>query len=337
MRSVAIITGPQTHLDHLGPLSSVLDIPLVVTEESTYRAAKTFYPDLNVSLLGLDELSIGHLAENYDAIFQTGKFWAAELKPFLELLYNKKMRFVFCPHGNSDKGHSLQTHAEQDVSLVYGDHLRELLERTGATQKIGALVRTGNYRLPYYLRHQGFYDALAQKMVFDRFREKKPVILYAPTYNDKENPTSFFSAVDQVVQELAPHFNVLIKLHPFLIEDQPAQVYKIMGAYENHPSVVILEEFAPIYPLLAKCDAYLGDYSSIGYDFLAFDRPMYFLNEASTSPLHACGMSGMSEIFNTMEFNKTHFSAQRKKIYLYAFGEEIGEDQLKWDINKALY
>lgn len=337
MRSVAIITGPQTHLDHLGPLSSVLDIPLVVTEESTYRAAKMFYPDLNVSLAGLDELSIGHLAENYDAIFQSGKFWAAELKPFLELMYGKKMRFVFCPHGNSDKGHSLQTHAEQDVSLVYGDHLRELLERTGAAKKIGKLVRTGNYRLPYYLRHREFYDALVKKMVFDRFGGKKPVILYAPTYNDKENPTSFFSAVDQVVHELTSHFNVLIKLHPFLIEDQPAQVYKIMGAYENHPAVVILEEFPPIYPLLAKCDAYLGDYSSIGYDFLAFDRPMYFLNGASASPLHACGMSGVSEIFNTMEFNRTHFSAQRKKIYLYAFGEEIGINQLKEDINKAVY
>ena len=173
MRCTAIITGPETHLDHLGVLSSLLQIPLIVTDQKTYTLAKQYYPDLDVSLKGLDELSIGYLAENFDAIFETGKFWAAELKPFFELLFRKKMRFVFCPHGNSDKGHSLQNHVEQDISLVYGDHLSDLLKRTNAAEKIKHFVRTGNYRYPYYLKHRAFFDALAEEKVFCRFKNKK--------------------------------------------------------------------------------------------------------------------------------------------------------------------
>ena len=101
-------------------LSSILNIPLIVTEEKTFRLAQQFYPDLNVTLYDLNDLTMEFLAKNYDLIFQTGKFWAAELGPFMELLFQKKMRFVFCPHGNSDKGHSLQNHVEQDIFLVMG-------------------------------------------------------------------------------------------------------------------------------------------------------------------------------------------------------------------------
>jgi hypothetical protein len=347
MRSVAIITGPETHLDHLGVLSAILGIPLIVTEEKTFRLAKQFYPDLNVSLCDLSDLSIEFLAKNYDVIFQTGKFWAAELRPFMELLFRKKMRFVFCPHGNSDKGHSLQNHVEQDVSLVYGDHLLNLLKQTGATQKISHIVRTGNYRYPYYLRYRLFYDSLAEKIVFSRFETSKPILLYAPTWNNQENPTSFFSITDVLIEELSPSFNIVIKLHPFLIEDRPAEVFQIMSHYENHPSTVILDNFPPIYPLLARCNLYLGDYSSIGYDFLVFNQPLYFFNPkklSSSSLLHSCGLElpenlkgRLNQFFiETLELNKKHYSSQRKKIYFHAFGEELDPESIKSSIFKKL-
>jgi hypothetical protein len=348
MRTVAIITGPETHLDHLGVLSSILDIPLIVTDEKIFHFAKQFYPDLNVILRDFSDLSIEFLAKNYDAIFQTGKFWTAELRPLIEFLFRKKMRFIFCPHGNSDKGHSLQNHVEQDISLVYGDHLLNLLKQTGAVQKIQHIVRTGNYRYPYYLRHRYFYDTLADKRVFNRFKTQRPIVLYAPTWNDRENPTSFFSTTDALIEQLSPTFNILIKLHPFLIEDHPAQVFQIMARYENHLSTIILDNFPPIYPLLARCDLYLGDYSSIGYDFLIFDKPLYFLNpekKSSPSPLHSCGLElpenwdGKLNQFltDTLELNINHYASQRKKIYFYAFGKEMNPACIKSDIFKKLY
>ncbi len=343
MRNVAILTGPETHLDHLGILSALLKIPLVLTDEKNFHLAKKFYPDLNPELKNLDELTIEHLAHNYDVIFETGKFFAAELKPLMELLLRKKMRFVFCPHGNSDKGHSLQHHAQQDVSLVYGDHLHDLLRQNGAAEKIRHIVRTGNYRYPYYLSHRAFFDALANEMVFSKFQGEKPVILYAPTWSDKENPTSFFSATDRLIEELSPSYHLLIKLHPFLMEGHPAHVFNMMARYENHPSAQFLTDFPPIYPLLSRCALYLGDYSSIGYDFLAFDKPLYFLNPGKSpvrSPLHTCGLEIPLEggielnkfLTSTWKDSIQEFSEQRKKIYYYAFGEEISPEIINQEI-----
>ena len=302
-RSVAIITGPQTHLDHLGILSAELKIPLIVTEEETFQLGKRFYPDLDIHLKGLDELSIEYLAQNFDVIFETGKFWAVELGPFFELLFRKKMRFVFCPHGNSDKGHSLQNHVDQDISLVYGDHLYDHLKKTGAVKKIRHILKTGNYRYPYYLRHRLFYDTLTDKIVFQRFQNSKPSILYAPTWHDEENPTSFFSATDALIEQLSSSFNLIIKLHPFLADRHPADVYRILSRYENHPSTLFLTHFPPIYPLLSRCALYLGDYSSIGYDFLKLNKPLYFLNPKKTldpSPLHTCGLQIPENAWNTL-------------------------------------
>jgi hypothetical protein len=347
MRSIAIITGPETYLDHLGVLSSILNIPLIVTEEKLFYLAKQFYPDLDVVLYDLSDLTMEFLAQNYDVIFQTGKFWAAELGPLMELLFQKKMRFVFCPHGNSDKGHSLQNHIEQDVFLIYGDHLFDLLQQTGAAQKIRHIVKTGNYRYPYYLRHRCFYDKVAEEIVFSRFEKAKPTLLYAPTWNDKENPTSFFSATGALIEELSSSFNIIIKLHPFLIEDHPAKVFQIISHYENHSSVVILDNFPPIYPLLKRCSLYLGDYSSIGYDFLIYDKPLYFFNPkktSSSSPLHSCGLEvpenvkGRWNAFftQTLEFNRKNYSSKRKELYYYAFGEELSPESIQSTIFKKL-
>lgn len=330
MRHAAILTGPDTHLDHLGVLSSLLKIPLIVTDEKNFKLAQEFYPDLCPELKGLDELSIEHLALNYDVIYETGKFFAAELKPFLKLLFQKEIYFVFCPHGNSDKGHSLKNHVEQDISLVYGGHLHDLLKQTGAIEKISRTVRTGNYRYPYYLKHRQFFDALAQDKVFSHFRRKKPIVLYAPTWSDEENPTTFFTETARLIEDLASSYNLIIKPHPFLIEHYPAHTYRMMALYENDPSALFLVDFPPIYPLLSRCAFYLGDYSSIGYDFLAFDRPLYFIDpkNSTSTPLHSCGLTVPSEknvgkfLEETWQESLHAFSAQRKKVYDYAFGNE---------------
>ena len=105
-RKVAILTGPDTYLDHLGVLSQILQIPLIVTEEETYLAAKEFYPGIDIHYRDIADLSLHFLAENFEVIFQSGKFWNVELKGVIQLLYRKTLRFVFCPHGNSDKGFS---------------------------------------------------------------------------------------------------------------------------------------------------------------------------------------------------------------------------------------
>ncbi len=352
-RSVAILTGPSTHLDHLGVLSAILKIPLIVTEEKTFQLAKRYYPQIDVSLMDMSDLSMDFLCSQFDAIFESGKFWALELKPFMEMLYRKKMRFVFCPHGNSDKGHSLKEHPDQDVSLVYGGHLQDHLQKTGALDKIRSIVATGNYRYPFYQQYKAFYDQIAEEEIFSRFQQKRKTVLYAPTWQDKENPSSFFQATEELIEQLSPTYNLLIKLHPFLIEDHIGKVLSVQHRYESHPGVHFVDEFPPIYPLLNQCDIYLGDYSSIGYDFLAFDRPLYFYNPIEdktieTTPrrytgLATCGIEiphsqkcTLNRFFEeTLSHSHNDLSTMRKALYAYAFGKEKSPETLQKEIFEA--
>ena len=342
MKSIAILTGPDTYLDHLGVICYLMDMPLIVTEEETFTSSQKFYPQVSVIKKEIGDLSSDFLANNFDVIFESGKFFATELKPIFSLMHNKNMRFVFCPHGNSDKGHSAKNHVQQDVSLVYGKHMLNLLRKTGALNKISHTPMTGNYRLPFYLKYKSFYDGLVTEQL--KLDKRKKTILYAPTWQDGENPSSFFFCTKVLIEQLKDDYNVIIKLHPFLEEFHPAHTYHIIESYKNTPGITFLSNFPIIYPLLAACDLYIGDYSSIGYDFLAFDKPLYFLTEKDPkeSTIHPCGLvvptvqEIKSFIESTIEKNQNEKQKIRQSIYDYAFGKEISFSNIKKEILRGL-
>jgi hypothetical protein len=338
-RCAALSTGPYTHLDHLGPLCAALEIPLIVTEEHTYRLAQKFYPQIETVLK--EELPLDFLASSFDTLFGCGKFWALELLPLFELLYGKKMHLVFCPHGNSDKGHSVCTPVPQDIALAYGQQMIDQWKKTGA--QIDTIITTGNIRYPFYRKHRHFYDEIAEKEVFSRLSPHKRTILYAPTWQDQENTSSFLKDCELLIEQLSSTYNLIVKLHPLLEERHPAETCHILTKYEDKQDVVLLTEFPPVYPLLARADLYLGDYSSIGYDFLAFDKPLFFLNPGDQSLfLHRCGMeiprkemtSLSAFIAEHLEYNQNHYSEARKQTYFYAFGKEKEEQEIKNPILK---
>lgn len=333
-RAAAISTGPYTHLDHLGVLAALLDIPLFVTDERCEALAKKFYPQTRVIFKEPKDLSLDFLAENFDLLFGCGKYWCLELQPLFELLYHKKMRFVLCPHGNSDKGSSCQTHPQQDIAFIYGEHMRELMTRTGMLEKVNAVVRTGNYRYPFYKKHRTFYDALAEKEIFYKFPKEKETILYAPTWSSRENPIHFFEACESLVGELSPQYNILIKPHPFLEEEEAAELSFLRAKYEKSPNIGFIDDFPAIYPLLAKCDIYVGDFSSIGYDFLAFDRPLYFTHEKTDPLIARAGISIGNNFADLIQkySQQKNLRQARREIYQHAFGEDRNFHEIQQEL-----
>ncbi len=339
-RFIAYHTGPFTQLDHLGTLAIEWDIPLIASDPNTIELAQKYYPELKVHLINESE-SLDFLASHCDILLGCGKYWAIELQYEFSQFFNKSMRMLFCPHGNSDKGRSLtpdMDHPPQDIALFYGQQMLDLWKKTGVLTNTKQWTFSGNYRLPYYLKRRSFYDELAQPF-FSRFSPEKKTIFYAPSWPDKENPSPIFQVCEPLIENLRGDFNLLIKLHPLLAEKYPAETYRLLGLYEDHPEVQILFEFPPVYPLLSKVDLYLGDFSSIGYDALAFDLPLYFLIDDSSvlqgSDLAKTGITlPMHEIENlystidrTLAKNKSDFQKARKDLYDYAFGEprEMGE------------
>ena len=336
---IAIHTGVHTYLDHIGVLSILLDIPLIVTDPETFHIAQIFYPELNCILKDPLELSLHFLASHYDVIVTSGHFWAAEMIPLFDLFCHKKMRMIYCPHGNSDKGYSLKDFPRKDMILVYGNHMLDLLKKTGALDRISSYVVTGNFRADFYLQNKSFYKTLTKRFV--DFKNKKKTLLYAPTWSDGENTSSFFTRCEQIIGALKSHFNLIVKLHPFLEEQALAETHSVAEKYKGEEGVLFLSHFPAIYPLLDACDGYLGDFSSIGYDMLFFGKPMFFF-ASHTGPIYQCGQEVPLEadvlqfITKNWEQNKNHFAKSRKETYEYCFGSKKDRKEILIEIKRAL-
>lgn len=268
MQTAGLIYGPEfQYLDHLAPLCALLNIPLVVTEEQIAKQAKKFYPDL--SLLYWNSLeALEKIVLEFDTIIcSTPRPLFDEVFYFAQAMNQKKVQTIWCPHGNSDKGRSspfMEGLVEEDLILTYGLRIENFLKEKGIDVPT---KRIGNYRLAYYQKHKAFYDTFLPI-------KEKPIILYAPTWQDREQNSSFPKIWSQLLNS-PKEFTLLVKLHPHLYKQFPKEVAELSE------KVPLIENFPPIYPLLARTDLLIGDKSSIGYDFLYFEKPMIHLNETA--------------------------------------------------------
>lgn len=322
-------TGKDSRLlDHLAPLASLLKLPLYLTEENNVELCEKFYPEVEAIYLSYEEFSLFHLAEKHSLLLQS-TFWEKELIALLKNLY-PNVRFGFAPHGNSDKGHlkpMLQNLMHQDLCFLYGEHMVDRLSLQNI--KAPPHLFTGNYRLHYYLNKKKFFDSL-----IPTFNNSNPTILYAPSWNDEEGGTSFFNQVKKLIQSLPSSFNLIIKTHPLLEEMDPGLFYASLPEVQKQ-NLLLLSDFPAIFPLLNAADIYLGDASSIGYDFLYFQKPMFFFNPyenlSEDHPallLYQAGVTIPNDEKKPFEYLKNHlhlFDEQKKEkqkeLWEFAFGK----------------
>jgi len=342
------------HLDHIACLCSVLSMPLIVTEEEIAGSARHFYPGIEVicaDYLHAPEFVVSH----FDIIFYSmPRDLFDEVFFFAQKLLQKKVHTVWCPHGNSDKGHSLffmEALHKEEVALVYGKQMIEFLQKKKVFDQLRSHVNIGNYRYEIYQRDKDFYDHLAERDISRRLPPATRTILYAPTWQDYERSGSFFDAMPCLAENIPADSNLVIKLHPNLLEQHETKVEEILARYASHPQLLFLTHFPPIYPLLNIADVYLGDMSSIGYDFLTFNRPLFFLNQNTRDPLtdpglylFRCGIEIKKEdypniysiIDHFFRFELRPFSEIRKEVYAYAFGQRKPLAILKSEIEQAI-
>lgn len=320
MRWSALHLGAEHLLDHIAPLCDHLNMPLYAED---LTLIKKYYPQIQTIEIDHLEKSWGMLAQKTDVLFRCG-YWPKHLKKMMLDLFQKDMYFVFCPHGQSDKGlHSslLEPYAEQELVILYGPLMQEMLDARGIGSKIKS-VTIGNYRLSFSQRHQRFYNQLVQKEIFSHLKNQ-PTILYAPTWQDIEDSSSFFHFGRRLIEQAPFHWNVIVKPHPLIEDRHPVHYHSILSAAQKKTNVLILERFPPIYPLLQRIDVYLGDGSSVGYDFLFFERPMFFLPSKYPGRLTECGM--MLDLDDPYAFIESHlqensrFQAKQRALASYAY------------------
>lgn len=352
-RCASLIYGPELHhLDHLAPLSAILQIPLIVTDDKIAELARRYYPNLEVILV--DYLALPeHLVTHYEILFYSmPRDLFDEVFFFAQKAAQKKIHTIWCPHGNSDKGNGIfymEALKKEEAALLYGKQMIDFFKRKGVFDQLKKYVVTSNFRYQFYLAHKGYYDALIEKEIFRRLPQSKKTLLYAPTWKDYENSSSFFDATVPLIEKLPSHHNLIIKLHPNLILQEEFKIEEWIQTYQDRSNLLFLKEFPPIYPLLNIIDLYIGDMSSIGYDFLTFNRPLFFLNQNQKDTLKDPGLylfrSGIeihpedySDIHEVIEryfqFELRDFALLRKEVYSYAFGTPKPLNQLKTEIEQ---
>lgn len=100
----ALNTAFEPHiLDHIAPLASLLNIPLLFSSFEMFDLAETYYPDIQKELCEDIEFRLKELADRFDALIEC-KYFLPHLKTIFKNLFHKDMDLIFCPHGHSDKG-----------------------------------------------------------------------------------------------------------------------------------------------------------------------------------------------------------------------------------------
>lgn len=337
-RCAALCTGPEFHsLDHIAPLASFLEMPLYVTDELCYALANRFYPFVETRSLPDLEFRLGEIAHQFDCLFEC-KYWRPALQNIFRMFHSKEMKLVFCPHGQSDKGFGaplLAPYALQDRVLIYGSLMERMLRELSVWESIRRYAVVGNYRLAFYQNHQSFYDAVFQEQWRGNPRNK--TLLYAPTWSDADDASSFFQWGAQVIEQKPDDWNLILKLHPLLEQRRPGPFYRLVSQAQNKPNTTVLWEFPPVYPVLAKADAFLGDASSVGYDFLYFERPLYFFPSPQPGRLRSCGqtLDPQRNLYSQLDLNPRYVQQQRE-LFQLAFGEPVAALQLRDRVSRLL-
>jgi len=352
---VTVNPGCQPHFsDHLAPLSAVMDIPYVVTNEAFALYVEELYPGLKTIVIPWADFTMDFLFENFDMIigsepWERKRFYTT-FEP-LEEQYNKQFRNVFCPHGFSDKIFWFKEGSKEDILLYYGQNMLDIYEETDLKDCCNTLVRVGNYRYQYYRLNKEKQDQLTQERVFNQFKRQQKTILYAPTWNDAEKNTSMFDS-EPILQNLPDNYNLIVKLHPAVKSIEEVSLEKFFNNYTDKGNIIFLKNWQMIYPMLNKVDIYIGDMSSIGYDFLAFNRPMFFLNQWSrdhltdrNAYLFSCGHivdpKDYAHIYRIIEEeaprDHERYTHARKEMFYYTFGEDVPFATIKEEITKAYF
>jgi len=292
------------HLDHLAPFCSLMNWPLIVTESEMFELAKLYYPELEVRLHHPLQAPF-EVTDQFNFIVTTlPRALFDDIFCIAELTLGKRLKTGWLPHGHSDK-ENLEPLAKEETLFVYGPNFI-----CGTSSQ--TLVPIGNFRAVYFQKHRHFYSTL-----LDSLNIKQSFILYAPTWNDARNSSSLENAADILIQNLSDF--------PFLIKPHPNETQTPRSIQRKLSSTCWLDNFPPIYPLLERTSHLIGDFSSIGYDFLHFNRPMFFLKgQNKAAPLHKMGKTvNATDLPAELHLPQHNLHAAREALYHATFGKQV--------------
>ncbi len=316
---VGVVPGPRTSfLDHLIPICHLMGVPIHCSDEWVATCAAHFYPGVEIVKGDLSTYRTFYVVEPCRLHGNSIQFESH--------VRNGDFTTVAGFHGNPDKFREIywiERYLDEDIVLIYGQHLIDYLKEKGIWERLKRKVRIGNLRYLFYKQHQDFFDRVASPHLFPASNRK--TVLWAPTwsYSRTADDSPFFDIYPEVLASIPDEFQLFIKLHPYMYRLFPERVAQLREEYEY---VHVLDEIPLVYPFLNQADIYLGDYSSVAYDFLTFNRPIFFFGEKHAE----WGVTARDPKHLFQELDRPdRLASARQKAYADVFGEEVSFEEIK--------
>ena len=155
----------------------------------------------------------------------------------------------------------------------------------------------------------------------------KKIILYAPTFRDNEtdNPKLHMN-VSKLAETLPCDYLIFLKLHPF--------VSRAFKGSDLPAGVINVSDYQDLNELMVVSCGLITDYSSIIFDYVVLDKPMYFfaddildfetngrgfyLDYRNELPgiLPSCETELGRKIVNDIEGNESNETRHRRRLFL---------------------
>ena len=288
------------HVEHLAPWCEIMGVPMLLADSPGLFAATRCYPGLDVAWAhgvrmpaGRDPFARAIRERRPGVVYCSDLFDRPVLRDMLGG-GGDAPRVVYVPHGFSEKRQDwARATALQDVAVLYGRHAFDQLDAWGVAGELHRYLLSGNVRRAYYRRHAAWFEGELDRLGIAGDHPGR-TLLYAPTWNDAIGSSSFFGAFAAIARRIPADWRLVVKLHPHS-ERFAATIDEIVHLCRGRDLHVVRN--SPLtFPLLDLADAYVGDMSSLAYDYLACGRPMFFTNptsgtsrDAAGSRLFACG------------------------------------------------
>lgn len=97
-------------------------------------------------------------------------------------------------------------------------------------------------------------------------------ILYAPTFRDDEvDDPKLHIDIDELLSHLPDDYRILLRLHPYV-----SAAFDKTFTDKYNGKVVNVSDYKNLWELMGKTDLLITDYSSIIFEYILFDKPMFF-------------------------------------------------------------
>jgi len=265
-------------LEHLRSLpTNNYKVRVLVKNESLYKEIHAIYPDITHFSKSFSGLKLFLKTKNI--VISHGSDSSYFFPYFLDV---KSKNVINLWHGIPLKRLSLQVKGIREsksrkrfqkfTSICASSTFEQFLLASCFDMHIDDVWVTGTPRNDYFVKPN------SELLSAHKYLNKK-IILYAPTWREYGNRSSFFPFDDKNLSELNEYLES--KDAYLLLRGHREEMERISSNYGEKSLSRILPAHQEIFPdaqqLLAHVDVLVTDYSSIYLDFLLVDKPIIFI------------------------------------------------------------